>query len=92
MIVVLVVGAVMLCIAAVLVVVRMTQGPTVLDRIIAFDVLVSVAICTIGLEAAVHQNATPLPILVALSLLGFVGSATVAAFSRGSQVSDEEDS
>lgn len=92
MTVVLVVGAVMLCIAAVLVVARMTVGPTMLDRIIAFDVLVSVAICTIGLEAAIHQNATPLPILVVLALLGFVGSATVAAFSRGSEVTEEEES
>ncbi|MGH8823898.1 MAG: monovalent cation/H+ antiporter complex subunit F, partial [Jiangellaceae bacterium] len=36
-----------------------------------------------GLEAAVNRHATTLPILVVLSLVGFVGSVSVARFAAG---------
>jgi multicomponent Na+:H+ antiporter subunit F len=71
-------------IAALMLVVRITSGPTMLDRVVALDVLVAVVICGLGLEAAVNQHTTTLPVLVVLSLLGFVGSVTVARFSPGS--------
>lgn len=88
--VVLVVCAAMLTVATVLLLVRITRGPTVLDRVIGFDVLVAATICVIGLEAAVNQHTTTLPALVALSLLGFVGSVSVAAFTRGSEDIEED--
>lgn len=75
----------MLTAASVLILVRITNGPTMLDRIIAFDVFVAVLICIIGLEAAVNRHTTTLPILVSLSLIGFIGSVSVAAFSKGSE-------
>ncbi len=55
-----------------------------LDRVVALDVLVAVVICGLALEAAVRQHTTTLPILVVLSLLGFVGSVSVARFTPGS--------
>jgi multicomponent Na+:H+ antiporter subunit F len=88
--VVLVLGAAMLTVAVLLLLVRITRGPTMLDRVIGFDVLVAATICVIGLEAAVNQHTTTLPALVALSLLGFVGSVSVAAFTRGSEDIDED--
>jgi multicomponent Na+:H+ antiporter subunit F len=87
---VLVLGSVMLLVACLLVLVRMTIGPTMLDRIIAFDVLVSVTVCALGLEAAINQHLYTLPALVALSLLGFVSSVSVASFTRGSDVVEED--
>ncbi|WP_148571397.1 monovalent cation/H+ antiporter complex subunit F [Nocardioides caldifontis] len=80
-----------LVVAAVLVVVRITRGPTMLDRIVAFDVLVSATICALGLEAAVHQHTHSLPILAALALLGFVSTASVASLTGGRQGVEEED-
>ncbi len=80
----------MLVVASLLILARVTRGPTTLDRIIALDVLIAAAICIIGLEAAVKQHTTTLPVLVVLSLLGFVGTASVAAFSRGSETIEEE--
>ncbi len=71
-------------IAALLLVIRISLGPTMLDRMVAFDVLVAVIICGLALEAAVHRHTTTLPVLVVLSLLGFVGSVSVARFSPGS--------
>ena len=88
--VILVLCAAILTIAAALLLVRMSIGPTMLDRIISFDVLVAVTICVIGLEAAVNQHNTTLPILVVLALLGFVGSVSVAAFTRGSDEIEED--
>lgn len=78
--------------AAMLLVVRVSRGPTMLDRIVALDVLVAVIICVLALEAAVRQHTTTLPILVVLSLLGFVGAVSVARFSPGSDDVEAEQS
>lgn len=82
-------GAV-LTVSALLLVTRMASGPTMLDRVVALDVLVAVVICGIAVEAAVNQHTNTLVVLVVLSLLGFVGSATVARFTRGSDDVDAE--
>jgi multicomponent Na+:H+ antiporter subunit F len=90
--VVLVVCVGILGIAALLLVTRISLGPTMLDRLVALDVLVAVIICGLALEAAVHSHTTTLPILVVLSLLGFVGSVSVARFSPGSDDVEAESS
>ena len=82
----------MLGAAALLLVIRISRGPTMLDRVVALDVLVSVVICGLSLEAAVNRHATTLPILGVLSLLGFVGSVSVARFTRGSDDVEAEGS
>ena len=53
--------------------------------------LVAVVICGLAVQAAVHRDTTTLPVLVVLSLLGFVGSVTVARFSPGSDVLSDAD-
>jgi multicomponent Na+:H+ antiporter subunit F len=84
MTVVLTLCAAMLGVASLLLVVRMSRGPTMLDRMVALDVMVSVIIVALALEAAHQRHTTTLPVLVVLSLLGFVGSVSVARFSPGS--------
>jgi multicomponent Na+:H+ antiporter subunit F len=79
-------------IAALLLVTRISLGPTMLDRLVALDVLVAVIICGLALEAAVNRHTTTLPVLVVLSLLGFVGSVSVARFSPGSDDVEAESS
>ena len=71
-------------------VVRMTIGPTVLDRAVAFDVLVSITIIALALEAAVARSTDTLPVLLVLTLLGFVGSVSIARFINPRDVDDEE--
>lgn len=90
--VVLVVCVAMLEVAALLLVIRIAQGPTMLDRVVALDVLVSVVICGLALEAAVNRHTTTLPILGVLSVLGFVGSVSIARFTRGSDDVEAEES
>ncbi|HEX6249216.1 MAG TPA: monovalent cation/H+ antiporter complex subunit F [Nocardioidaceae bacterium] len=84
MTVVLVICTVMLGLAAVLLVIRIVKGPTMLDRAVALDALVAITIGTLVIEAAVNKHTTTLPILVALTLVGFVGSVSIARFTRGS--------
>src|SRR4051812_50120452 len=71
-------------VAALLLVTRIALGPTMLDRVVALDVLMAVVICGLALEAAVHRHTTTLPILVVLSLLGFIGSVNIVRVSPGS--------
>jgi len=71
--------------AASLVLVRIVRGPTTLDRIVAVDVLLAVVVCAVAAEAAYTRDATSLPILVVLSILGFIGSVSVARFSPRSR-------
>jgi multicomponent Na+:H+ antiporter subunit F len=51
-----------------------------------------VVICGLALEAAVNRHATTLPILGVLSVLGFVGSVSIARFTRGSDDVEAEES
>lgn len=70
-------GAVLVA-AALLTLVRMTKGPSALDRVVAADVMVAVVVAALALEAGVTRHTTTLPIMVALSLLGFIGSLSLA--------------
>lgn len=84
-------SAVVLAVAALIVLFRITRGPTMLDRAIAFDVLVAITICGVALDAALRRDAENLPFLLVATLLGFVGSVSVARFSPGSDDVDADD-
>jgi multicomponent Na+:H+ antiporter subunit F len=73
-------GALMLSVAAVLTVGRLSRGPTSLDRVVAADVLIAVVIATLALEAVINDHSTTLPVMLVLSLLGFAGSVSIARF------------
>ena len=66
--------------AAVLVLVRLLLGPSVPDRILALDVLVQVIVAGIAVAAAATRDGTYLSVLVAVSLLAFVGTVTIGRF------------
>lgn len=81
----------MLALAAILLLIRVTMGPTVLDRTVAMDVLIAIGICAVALEAAINQHTSNLPLLLVLTLLGFVGSVSIARFTKGSDIIESED-
>ncbi|GAB2866022.1 monovalent cation/H+ antiporter complex subunit F [Nocardioides pacificus] len=82
--IVLLICATLLAVAGFLLVIRTTMGPTLLDRTIALDVLVAVLISALALEAAANRHTHTLPILLVLTLLGFVSSVSIARFTKGS--------
>ncbi|WP_129339198.1 monovalent cation/H+ antiporter complex subunit F [Cellulomonas endophytica] len=81
MTVVVVVCSVLLVVAAALTLVRLERGPSMLDRTVALDILVTVLVAGVALYAAVERRTDVVPVLVALSLVGFVGSTTIARFA-----------
>ena len=86
------VAAGVLGLAALLVAARVTKGPTMLDRAIAFDVVVAVVIAAIAVDAALRRNGENLPLLLVATMLGFVGSVSIARFSPGSDDVEAEES
>lgn len=79
--VVVVVAALLLGAAATLAVVRAERGPSMLDRTVALDVFTTTLVGAIALEAAFSRRTDTIPLLVVLSLVGFVGSVTIARFA-----------
>ena len=73
--------AITLATAALLALLRIAKGPTMLDRVVALDVLVGVVVIALCVEAAANRHATTLPVIVVLALLGFVGSVSVARYA-----------
>ena len=78
-------AAVMLSLAAILTLWRLVAGPTPLDRIIASDVIVAIAIAAVALYSVIAGNSTGLPILLVLSLVGFTGAVGVARLISSSE-------
>ncbi|MDR6939663.1 monovalent cation/H+ antiporter complex subunit F [Arcanobacterium hippocoleae] len=73
--------AVLLFISALLIVYRTAKGPTALDRMVSVDMLTSIVIGGFALLAAATRRADLLPVFVAVSIIGFIGSTTLARFS-----------
>ncbi|MFC9516195.1 monovalent cation/H+ antiporter complex subunit F [Nocardiaceae bacterium NPDC056970] len=82
---VMIIAGVMLVVAALLTTYRLLAGPGSLDRLVAMDTLIATAICGLAVWAAYSGDTTIVPAIVALALVGFVGSVSVARF----RVSDD---
>ncbi|MFF0653894.1 monovalent cation/H+ antiporter complex subunit F [Micromonospora tulbaghiae] len=73
--------AALLSATALLALARIYRGPSLLDRVVGADLLLTAMLAAVGAEAAVNRHATTLPVLVVLSLLGFVGSVSLVRFA-----------
>jgi multicomponent Na+:H+ antiporter subunit F len=60
--------------------IRLLDGPSTLDRLVALDTFVAVTMCGIGTWAAYSLDTTVTYSLTALALISFVGSVSVARF------------
>lgn len=69
-----------LALASVAALIRLALGPTVPDRIVALDNLLYVVVIGVAVAAATTGRGDFLGVLVAVALLAFVGTATVARF------------
>src|SRR6185312_8579354 len=74
------IAAVVLVAGAALTAYRILVGPSTLDRLVALDTLVALAMCGLGAWAAFSLDSTVLYGITALSLITFVGSVSVARF------------
>lgn len=89
MIVVVVIATTLIVVAAALALVRLERGPSMLDRTVAFDVLTTTIVGAAAVEAAWSRRTESIPLLVVLSLVGFIGSVTIARFASVEPESDK---
>ncbi len=80
--VVFVVVLVLLCAAGAVTVVRLLRGPSTLDRIVTLDVLVILIIAAAAVYIAIYRDGSNIPMLAAVALLGFVGSAAATRLTE----------
>lgn len=67
-------------VAAALAVVRIIRGPSILDRMIASDVLLATIMGCLAADMVLRHATYALPILIVLALFGMVGSISVARY------------
>lgn len=72
------VAAILLAVAGIIGVNRIAEGPTQLDRSVAADLIVAVAVASLGAWTVWSDGPTEVLILLLLSLLGFTGAVSVA--------------
>ncbi len=75
---VLVVTLTLLAAAGLLTVVRLLRGPSVLDRVVAMDTLLSVITCGLATAAGFALYSVDISVVVVVALVGFIGSAAIA--------------
>ena len=69
--------------APLLALVRLARGPSLLDRVVATDILLVIIAAGLAVHAALRRDPTVVPVLVVVSLLAFVGSVSVARYVGG---------
>ena len=67
-------------ISALLTVWRIIVGPSILDRAVASDVLLTLLICVLGAEMAINHHTRTLPVLLIVAAVGVFGSISIARF------------
>ena len=77
---VLVVTAIIFSLAAAGAIIRISRGPSLLDRVLATDVLLAILAGALCVDMAVNRHLNNLMLVVAISIIGFIGSVTVARF------------
>jgi multicomponent Na+:H+ antiporter subunit F len=68
---------------AVLALVRMARGPSLLDRVVASDALLVIVASGLGVHVALARDAEVVPVLVVVALLGYIGAIAVVRYVGG---------
>lgn len=66
--------------AALLTLWRVVRGPSILDRAVASDVLLTEVMCVLGAEMAIDHHTRTLPVLLIIAAVGVFGSISIARF------------
>lgn len=70
--------AAVFAVAALVTLWRIVVGPSILDRAVAADVLLTLVMCALGAEMAVNHHTRTLPVLLVIAALGVFGSVAIA--------------
>lgn len=70
----------LLCLALVLVMIRFVLGPTIIDRIIALDLIVTIGIGIIAIYSVLYDQPNFLDIALILALIAFLGTVAFTSY------------
>ncbi len=59
---------------------RIIMGPSILDRAVASDVLLTLVMCLLGADMAINHHTRTLPVLLIIAAVGVFGSISIARF------------
>ena len=68
---------------ALLALVRLALGPSLLDRVVATDTLLVIISAGLAVHAGLQRDPTVVPVLVVVALLAFVGSVSIGRYVDG---------
>jgi multicomponent Na+:H+ antiporter subunit F len=71
---------VVFAVSALMTVWRIIVGPSILDRAVASDVLLTLIMCVLGAEMAINHHTRTLPLLLIVAAVGVFGSISIARF------------
>lgn len=80
MLVAVVISAVMLVVAAAGAIYRLGRGPSLLDRVLAADVLLIIIVSAVAVDAVYRRSTDSVPLMATITIVGFIGSVAVARF------------
>jgi multicomponent Na+:H+ antiporter subunit F len=66
--------------AALLALWRIVRGPSILDRAVAADVLLTEVLCVLGADMVINHHTKTLPVLLIIAAIGVFGSIAIARF------------
>jgi len=61
-------------------VIRIVRGPSILDRMIASDMLLTTLICVLAADMVFNGHTRTIPVIIVLALSAVFGSITVARY------------
>ncbi|MCE7481497.1 MULTISPECIES: monovalent cation/H+ antiporter complex subunit F [Microbacterium] len=67
-------------VAAILTLFRIIRGPSILDRAVASDVLLTEVMCVLGAEMAINGHTRSIPVMLIIAAIGVFGSISVARY------------
>jgi multicomponent Na+:H+ antiporter subunit F len=74
------IAGIMFGIGALAAVFHIIRGPSILDRALATDVLLAIAMCALGTEMAINRHTDTLVVLLVLAMFAVVGSIAIAQY------------
>jgi multicomponent Na+:H+ antiporter subunit F len=74
------IAGVILAVASALALWRVIRGPSIVDRVIASDVLLTTLILVVGTEMAANAHTRTIPLMVVLAGTAILGTVAVARF------------
>ncbi|KAB2866473.1 MAG: cation:proton antiporter [Bacteroidales bacterium] len=77
---VLIIAIIIIGISMLLVVIRFVKGPSLPDRVTAFDLFTTLVIASIAIFSLIWENTSFLDVAVVLSLIAFLGAMSFAYY------------